>query len=622
MARKPRKIQLSRQKYDWAKNRDTYLTGEPLRVNPVYADRQAETVMREVRRMHLDVSKQVKALFRTEQSKETIQEIAMDASITSQARILTNKLARDWDKRFRDFAKTFSKHLFDDMESMTAQDMQDSMEKLTGNTTINATSVSESTRDVIGAGTQQSTSLIKSISEEYMSEVQEALMRSIASPKGSYTATIESIDKMLQGRFRVYKNKAKNITLDQTRKAYNSITDSRMRSVGVTKYRWRHAGGSQEPRPYHKNELNGQVFSLDDPPIIDRSTGERGHPGDAINCFPGDSKVNYFFGVNRAYRHFYCGKSTEIITDNGSILKSTPNHPVLTQRGWVAAHLVKRGDYVVDVGENGISTLESNAEKIEIPISDIFSALSLIGLVESTAPRVGDLHGDVTDKKIDIVSAKWMLGGDIEPTSREGVYKVLLSMPDTALDFPRVPSSLFKFVKGSTLAPDSIVCRFCNLLAVGFSGAGHPEFSSLLDASNLEPFLLQKFRDVSPGYTELLRDLKHGRTTGMKFMQFVAWDFLGRLLADVSSGYLDTDVSELNAEVVRMATELDGYFLERHAGGQQFSRVVEKRSGILAEHVYNLEMNDGLYITQNIAVSNCKCFKEPILEFGNPEKSS
>jgi len=260
------------------------LTGEPLRVNPIYAERQAEVAIREVRRMHLEVSKEVKKLFRGDLAKETLQEMAMDASITSQARILTNKLARDWNRRFRLFADRFSKELFADVESMTGEDLQRSMDKLTGETTINARNVSQQTREVIKAGTQQSTSLIKSISEEYLEEVQEALMRSIASPKGSYTSTVKAIDEMLQGRFRVYKNKAKNITLDQTRKAYNSITDARMRSVGVSKYRWRHAGGSQEPRAYHRDVLNGQVFSLDDPPIIDQSTGERGHPGDAINC--------------------------------------------------------------------------------------------------------------------------------------------------------------------------------------------------------------------------------------------------------------------------------------------------------------------------------------------------
>lgn len=284
MAKKPKKIPLTKSKYDWAKNRDVYLVGSPVRVSPFYADKMAKVAMREVRQMHLDVSRQVKELFREEQSKEAIQDIAMDASISSRARVLTNRLAAEWNRRFNLFSKDFSKTLFGDIENMTADDLQKSMEKLSGGLTIDTSRITPVTREIITAGTQQSASLIKSISRDYLSDVQEAIMRSISSTGVSYTETVKQIDSMLQGRFKVYKNKAKNVTLDQTRKAYANITDSRMKSVGINKYRWRHAGGSSEPRALHKNVLNGQVFSLDDPPIIDEKTGERGHPGQAINC--------------------------------------------------------------------------------------------------------------------------------------------------------------------------------------------------------------------------------------------------------------------------------------------------------------------------------------------------
>ena len=279
-----RKPKLTRQKAEWVEGRDTYLVGEPLRLNPLYADRKAEEAEREVRKMHLDISKQVRELFKTEMAKETIQEIAMDASITSAARVLTNQLKAKWGKRFNEFSKSFVGEIFDDITKITADDMDKSMQKMTGQTQIRASTLSPATKDIIKAGTVQATSLIKSISGEYIGQVQEALMRSITSTQGSYTATMEAIDSMLQGRYKKYKNKAKNITLDQTKKAYSSISESRMKSVGLVEYRWRHAGGSQEPREYHKHTLNGQVFRLDDPPIIDPKTGQRGHPGDAINC--------------------------------------------------------------------------------------------------------------------------------------------------------------------------------------------------------------------------------------------------------------------------------------------------------------------------------------------------
>jgi hypothetical protein len=52
------------------------------------------------------------------------------------------------------------------------------------------------------------------------------------------------------------------------------------------------------PRDYHKmrwdghtgkfngkpNGLNGYIFPIDKPPVIDRKTGERGYPAQLINC--------------------------------------------------------------------------------------------------------------------------------------------------------------------------------------------------------------------------------------------------------------------------------------------------------------------------------------------------
>jgi len=77
--------------------------------------------------------------------------------------------------------------------------------------------------------------------------------------------------------------RARMIAHDQTRKAYNNLNRGRMEKLGLKKFKWLHTGGSAHPRKLHQM-LNGLVFSFDDPPIIDEKTGERGIPGQAINC--------------------------------------------------------------------------------------------------------------------------------------------------------------------------------------------------------------------------------------------------------------------------------------------------------------------------------------------------
>lgn len=279
-----RKFTLSRKKYDWAKNRDVILKGDPVRINDVWANRKAKAVEKEVRAMHLDISKTVKRVYDGELAKDVIQDVAMDASLTSQVRITLNALAKKWNKRFNLFSKNFSADLMQEVAALSGSDLNRSLEKLSGGVRIDADTMSDTTKEIIKASTQQSTSLIRSISQDYISEVQEGLMRAIVSPSGSFTEAKEKINDLLSSRYKKYRNKAKNTTLDQIRKAYSGITDNRMRDVGVEEYEWVHSGGSVDPRDYHKNVLNGNVFSLDKPPVINPKTGGRGHPGDAINC--------------------------------------------------------------------------------------------------------------------------------------------------------------------------------------------------------------------------------------------------------------------------------------------------------------------------------------------------
>jgi len=121
---------------------------------------------------------------------------------------------------------------------------------------------------------------IKRIPEQYLESVKKSVDASIAAGGNG----LEDLTKVMNERYGEAKRHAKNVALDQTRKAYTAINTARMKDAGIKKFEWVHTGGSQEPRPYHLNDLNGRIFDIDEPPIIDEKTGERGLPGDAINC--------------------------------------------------------------------------------------------------------------------------------------------------------------------------------------------------------------------------------------------------------------------------------------------------------------------------------------------------
>ncbi len=293
MAKEYKKFTMTRKRADWVGGRDTTLRGTPMRVNAASANRAADEAQAMVRKMHLDVSSQVNNLFKTPTAKNSIvkapdeittENVAMDASISSQSRILMNKLIDKWQKRFNVFGNDFAKKMIGTVDKQASNDLKRSTDKLSGGLNIKTDALSERTNDIIVAGTDESSSLIKSIANDYTTEVKEAISRSISTNTGSFTTLRETINETLQGKYKTYKNKAKNIALDQTKKAYSNIAASRMQDVGLDSYIWRHSGGSQKPREHHKYVLNGNTYKISDPPIIDPKTGRRGKPADDYNC--------------------------------------------------------------------------------------------------------------------------------------------------------------------------------------------------------------------------------------------------------------------------------------------------------------------------------------------------
>ena len=295
---KHRKLKLTGQRTKWLKGRDTKLRGEPTRINPQIVNHYASEVTDLFDKMSLDVSNQLKRLFATPTAKNSIQKTepvasledagmvstASDASISSEAIALTNKLVKKWTKRFDSFGDDWSRRMINKSEKQSSKDLGRSMKKLSGGLTIDTGRISGKTNDKILASADQASSLIKSIGPQYTVQVKEAVSRAITDSSSSFEELQSSINSMLDKKSKTHKNKARNVAKDQMKKSYSNITSSRMQDIGVDEYIWRHAGGSQKPRDYHRDVLNGQVFSLDNPPIIDQSTGERGKPGDAINC--------------------------------------------------------------------------------------------------------------------------------------------------------------------------------------------------------------------------------------------------------------------------------------------------------------------------------------------------
>ena len=86
----------------------------------------------------------------------------------------------------------------------------------------------------------------------------------------------------IQQDFGVSKNKAKFLARQETSLLMSKYREARYKEIGVSKYRW---SGSMDERERHDHKvLEGEVFTWDNPPVVDRKTGRRAHPGEDYGC--------------------------------------------------------------------------------------------------------------------------------------------------------------------------------------------------------------------------------------------------------------------------------------------------------------------------------------------------
>ena len=92
----------------------------------------------------------------------------------------------------------------------------------------------------------------------------------------------EALEEIIQKHKGVSERKAKFLARQETKLLVAQYRKNRFKEAGVTQYIWSTILDGKE-RDLHR-DLNGRVFSWDEPPIIDARTGEKGAPGEAYNC--------------------------------------------------------------------------------------------------------------------------------------------------------------------------------------------------------------------------------------------------------------------------------------------------------------------------------------------------
>ena len=262
------------------------IKGKPLNFNAGIQKWYVNALIKLVDELTKEVYEEIKPLY-----KEYKEQITFDASISSQARIKINSLRDLFEKKFKDRGKTFAERMIrktNRYANVTFWGMMNEMFKSkeelrqAGGFLMKGSAISPEKEEVMKALIYENSSLITNIQTHYFEQITGAVMRSITSGLG-----VTHIEKELQKYKGMTKRRARNVALDQTRKAYNSINLRNMQDAGINKFEWLHSGGSQRPRTYHKTNypagLNHGIFDLNQGAPNEDGTGYI-YPGQEPYC--------------------------------------------------------------------------------------------------------------------------------------------------------------------------------------------------------------------------------------------------------------------------------------------------------------------------------------------------
>lgn len=267
---------LTKKRKAWAARRGgATFVGERFHYPAGVADRYRKRLSDLTQRMTRETTREVRALFGTDHAAA---HFGQDATIGSQSRILLNALSAKFQALFAQAAQPMAEQMVDGASKASASSLHSSLEKLSGGLSLKTTVNNPMLTEIYKASVAENVSLIKSIPQQYLDKVQGAVMRSITTGNG-----LQDLVPALEQYEGQTHRRAELIALDQSRKAYSSINRGRMQAIGIKKFMWHHSGGGAHPREDHV-EMDGEIFSFDDPPVIDPRTGERGVCGVAINC--------------------------------------------------------------------------------------------------------------------------------------------------------------------------------------------------------------------------------------------------------------------------------------------------------------------------------------------------
>lgn len=331
---------------------------------------------------------------------------------------------------------------------------------------------------------------------------------------------------------------------------------------------------------------------------------------EVANCFVPGTSVSAP-DVEGSFRAPYVGEVITIRTASGNSLTGTPNHPVLTERGWVPLGELHEADYVVSArfGEQVGAGVYPDVQGGPAVVEQVHDALARVAPAQRVPGLSVNFHGDRPAGEVDVVT--------VDRPLRVGLHAAF----EQQIGEHDLPGrSECTHGRGGTgtagtlcVRGDSTASSDMGSLDEGVASGVVELFPTGVHSVGASPWLdlgaEQAGADGGPADPE-----EFGQRL-LALASLVTPDDLSIVDVHPASGVRDhaarsklhASASERLVQARGLTAEMGGHLSERLSRLVQLDRVSKIERRAFRGHVYTLQAASGMFTANTIITKNCRC---------------
>lgn len=318
------------------------------------------------------------------------------------------------------------------------------------------------------------------------------------------------------------------------------------------------------------------------------------------NCLIPDTEV-ISDGIISSYSRRYEGEVIVINTSSGESLTVTPNHPILTARGWVNAKDITELDEVIKCVDSNIFTSPNN-KQVKTVIQKIVSSFCKPSqMVTVSVPTTAkDFHGDVTNQEVCVINSDISLLSELNTVFSEHISKSNFILRHISKIVRVCFSSLDFAFNCINFATSTVISFLCNLFATIIA---HKRVSKLhtiaLGACPWYAVISEHILNNSKINTEAISDLAFT----LAVSKSIKTDLRSNTLVTFGR-FKSQKINNFSNSMTRYAETFSEFF-SRISNFVITDKVTSVNVKWYNGQVYNLHTLSGFYVANNIITHNC-----------------